>query len=87
MRGKAIKARICGETVAAALQRVGKCVCGPSSLDVSAVHPKTLSTSINTDLGRRSGQITKNPSKRDTTRQEGDRDGPLLKTVSGANTC
>lgn len=52
VRGKAIKARICGVTVAAALQPVGKCVCGPSRPYVSAVHPKTLNTSVNTDLGR-----------------------------------
>lgn len=52
MRGKAIKARICGVTVAAALQHVGRCVCGPSGPYVSAVHPKTLNTGINTDLGR-----------------------------------
>lgn len=52
VRGKAIKARICEATVATALQHVAKYVCGPSSPYVSAVHPKTLNTSINTDIGR-----------------------------------
>lgn len=52
VRGKAIKARIREVTVAAALQHVGKYVCGPSSPYVSAVHPKPLNTSINADLGR-----------------------------------
>lgn len=61
-------------------------VCGLWSPCVSAVHPKTLNTSINTDLGRQQAQWTDNkkiyPSQK---LEEGDWDGRLLD--SGAKTC